>query len=85
MNSPRQVICYVISMGRLQGMVASMSRIPTFRRRFMNLVKVLYIEALQTGASGNRAGGILKPDRDQTGKLDRVVVDRTTTLYMDVV
>lgn len=84
MKSLRQVICYVISMGRLQGMVASMSRIPTFRRRFMNLVKVLYIEALEMGASGNRAGGVLKPDRDQTGKLDRVV-DRTTTLDMDVV
>ncbi|KFK24459.1 hypothetical protein AALP_AAs46367U000200 [Arabis alpina] len=57
---------------RLQGMVASMSRVPTFRRRFMNLVKVLYIEALEMGASGNRAGGILKPNRDETGKLDRV-------------
>ncbi|ESQ33248.1 hypothetical protein EUTSA_v10004271mg [Eutrema salsugineum] len=55
----------------LQGMVASMSRIPTFRRRFMNLVKVLYIEALEMGASGNRAGGILKPESDQTRKLDR--------------
>jgi hypothetical protein len=45
---------------RLQGIVASMSRIPTFRRRFRNLVKVLYIEAIQAGASGNHIGGILK-------------------------
>ncbi|KAL2327164.1 hypothetical protein Fmac_020591 [Flemingia macrophylla] len=36
---------------RLQGIVASMSRIPTFRRRFRNLIKVLYIEALQDGPS----------------------------------
>ncbi|GAV68432.1 hypothetical protein CFOL_v3_11935 [Cephalotus follicularis] len=45
---------------RLQGIVASMSRIPTFRRRFRNLVKVLYIEALQAGASDNHIGGTLK-------------------------
>lgn len=51
-------------------MVASISRIPTFRRRFMNLVKVLYIEALEVGASKNRADGILITERDQTQKLD---------------
>ncbi|CAI9089776.1 OLC1v1024410C1 [Oldenlandia corymbosa var. corymbosa] len=34
---------------RLEGIVGSLSRYPTFRRRFKNLVKVLYIEALQTG------------------------------------
>ncbi|XP_023918028.1 uncharacterized membrane protein At3g27390 isoform X1 [Quercus suber] len=45
---------------RLQGIVASMSRLPTFRRRFRNLVKVLYIEAIQEDASGNHMGGILK-------------------------
>ncbi|KAK9284741.1 hypothetical protein L1049_023918 [Liquidambar formosana] len=45
---------------RLQGIVASMSRMPTFRRRFRNLVKVLYIEAVQAGASANHIGGILK-------------------------
>uniref|UniRef100_A0A5B7C6L2 Uncharacterized protein n=1 Tax=Davidia involucrata TaxID=16924 RepID=A0A5B7C6L2_DAVIN len=33
----------------LQGIVGSMSRIPTFRRRFKNLVKALCIEAIQTG------------------------------------
>jgi hypothetical protein len=57
-----------------------MSRVPTFRRRFRNLVKVLYIEAIQGGASGNHMGGILearygnnscnqsedKNDRDET-------------------
>jgi hypothetical protein len=45
---------------RLQGIVASMSRIPTFWRRFRNLVKVLYIEAIQAGASANHIGGILE-------------------------
>lgn len=38
-----------------------MSRIPTFRRRFKNLVKVLYIEAVQAAASANHIGGILNP------------------------
>ncbi|KAH7576588.1 hypothetical protein JRO89_XS01G0114200 [Xanthoceras sorbifolium] len=45
---------------RLQGIVASVSRVPTFWRRFRNLVKLLYIEALQAGASSNHIGGILK-------------------------
>ncbi|GAB4825345.1 hypothetical protein Ancab_008217 [Ancistrocladus abbreviatus] len=35
---------------RLQGIVGSMSRMPTFRRRFQNLVKTLYLEAVKTGA-----------------------------------
>ncbi|KAL3753130.1 hypothetical protein ACJRO7_000516 [Eucalyptus globulus] len=43
---------------RLQGIVASMSRLPTFRRRFRNLVKVLYIEAVHAASSANRVGGI---------------------------
>ncbi|KAK3444571.1 hypothetical protein EUGRSUZ_A01381 [Eucalyptus grandis] len=43
---------------RLQGIVASMSRLPTFRRRFRNLVKVLYIEAVPAASSANRVGGI---------------------------
>ncbi|XP_021889956.1 uncharacterized membrane protein At3g27390 [Carica papaya] len=45
---------------RLQGIVASMSRIPTFPRHLRNLVKVLYIEAIQASASGNRFGGKFK-------------------------
>ncbi|KAK2647784.1 hypothetical protein Ddye_015273 [Dipteronia dyeriana] len=45
---------------RLQGIVASMSRVPTFRRRFRNLVKMLYIEALQADASANHIGEIPK-------------------------
>ncbi|XP_030527989.1 uncharacterized membrane protein At3g27390 [Rhodamnia argentea] len=45
---------------RLQGIVASMSRLPTFRRRFRHLVKVLYIEAVHAGSSANRMGGIFK-------------------------
>lgn len=36
-----------------------MSRVPTFRRRFRNLVKVLYLEAVQAVASGSHVGGIL--------------------------
>lgn len=35
-------------MYRLQGIVGSMSRMPTFRRRFRNLVKMLYVEAIKT-------------------------------------
>ncbi|CAI9754481.1 unnamed protein product [Fraxinus pennsylvanica] len=42
---------------RLQGIVGSMSRIPTFRRRFRNLVKMLYIEAVQTGLLVDHASG----------------------------
>ncbi|XP_021766319.1 uncharacterized membrane protein At3g27390 [Chenopodium quinoa] len=38
---------------RLQGIVGSMTRMPTFRRRFQNLVKVLYMEAAKTGALVN--------------------------------
>ncbi|KAI0519451.1 hypothetical protein KFK09_006899 [Dendrobium nobile] len=34
---------------RLQGIVASLSRMPTFRRRFNNLVKDLYVYAIETG------------------------------------
>lgn len=34
---------------RLQGIVGSMSRIPTFRRRFRNLVRTVYLDAMQAG------------------------------------
>ncbi|KAI4331555.1 hypothetical protein MLD38_029734 [Melastoma candidum] len=44
---------------RLQGIVSSMSRLPTFRRRFRDLVKILYLEGLQAAASANHFGGIL--------------------------
>lgn len=54
------VSCFYYAHCRLQGMVAFMSRMPTFRRRFRNLVKVLYLEALETGASGNQIGEISK-------------------------
>lgn len=40
-----------------------MSRMPTFRRRFRSLVKVLYLEAIQTGLIGNQDEGSLKPRR----------------------
>ncbi|KAL7185993.1 hypothetical protein ACSBR2_027862 [Camellia fascicularis] len=45
---------------RLQGIVGSMSRIPTFRRRFKNLVKVLCIDAIEAGILANDLGGRLK-------------------------
>ncbi|XP_043693514.1 uncharacterized membrane protein At3g27390 [Telopea speciosissima] len=35
---------------RLQGIVSSMSRMPTFRRRFRSLLKVLYIELMRIDA-----------------------------------
>ncbi|KAK7273461.1 hypothetical protein RIF29_14511 [Crotalaria pallida] len=50
---------------RLQGIVASMSRIPTFRRRFRNLVKVLYVEALQASASASHIGGTVIPKHSE--------------------
>ncbi|KAK4276210.1 hypothetical protein QN277_019181 [Acacia crassicarpa] len=46
---------------RLQGIVVSLSRIPTFRRRFRNVVKHLYVEALHASASGSHVGGNLIP------------------------
>ncbi|KAI5406612.1 hypothetical protein KIW84_053089 [Lathyrus oleraceus] len=46
---------------RLLGIVASMSRMPTFRRRFRNLVKVLYIEGLQASASAKESNNIDEP------------------------
>ncbi|KAF8779147.1 hypothetical protein HU200_002820 [Digitaria exilis] len=35
---------------RLQGIVTNMSLVPSFRRRFSNLVKALYLEAIEAGA-----------------------------------
>ncbi|XP_050206613.1 uncharacterized membrane protein At3g27390 [Mercurialis annua] len=48
---------------RLEGVVAAMTRIPTFRRRFMNLVKVLYVESIQAAASPSQSGNALKYKR----------------------
>ncbi|MCD7456297.1 hypothetical protein HAX54_031174 [Datura stramonium] len=45
---------------RLQGIVGSLSRVPTFRRRFKNLVKVLYLEAIQIGLVADADGGSSK-------------------------
>lgn len=53
---------------RLQGIVGSMSRMPTFRRRFQNLVKVLCIEAIQTGVLANDMGERLKTRYGGNGK-----------------
>lgn len=54
---------YLYLYNRLQGIVASMSRIPTFRRRFQNLVKLLYIEAMQTGLLVDHAVGLSNSGR----------------------
>nr|GEX22196.1 uncharacterized membrane protein At3g27390 [Tanacetum cinerariifolium] len=45
---------------RLQGIVGSMSRMSIFRRKYKNLVKVLYLEALQAGiiATPPEGGGL---------------------------
>ncbi|CAN4110125.1 unnamed protein product [Withania somnifera] len=51
---------------RLQGIVGSLSRIPTFRRRFKNLVKVLYLEAIQIGLVAGTDGGSAR-----AGNIDR--------------
>ncbi|KAG9448494.1 hypothetical protein H6P81_008459 [Aristolochia fimbriata] len=48
---------------RLQGIVGSMSRLPTFRRRFRNLVKVLYVEALESGALSKNGEGSTRSSR----------------------
>ncbi|KAF7827013.1 putative membrane protein [Senna tora] len=60
---------------RLQGIVVSMSRIPTFRRRFRNLVKVLYIEALQASASASHIAGNLIPKYSGKGSTQSTVGD----------
>ncbi|KAL5972399.1 hypothetical protein ACLOJK_041653 [Asimina triloba] len=41
---------------RLQGIVSSLSRMPSFRRRFRDLVKVLYLEAIQNGVLSQDGG-----------------------------
>ncbi|CAA6670729.1 unnamed protein product [Spirodela intermedia] len=41
---------------RLQGIVSSLSRLPTFRRRFLNLTKILYLETLEAGALSREGG-----------------------------
>ncbi|XP_016487134.2 putative membrane protein At3g27390 isoform X1 [Nicotiana tabacum] len=59
---------------RLQGIVGSLSRVPTFRRRFKNLVKVLYLEAIQIGLVADNDGGSSKAgnsNRRQSVKGDR--------------
>ncbi|OIT00027.1 PREDICTED: uncharacterized membrane protein At3g27390 isoform X1 [Nicotiana attenuata] len=59
---------------RLQGIVGSLSRVPTFRRRFKNLVKVLYLEAIQIGLVADNDGGSSKAgnsNRRQRVKGDR--------------
>lgn len=59
---------------RLQGIMGSMSRLPTFRRKLKNLVKVLYLEALQSGiiASQGQGGGSSKSRRKGQGSVGTV-------------
>lgn len=63
--------------------MASLSRIPTFRRRFRNLVKLLYLEALQASASDNHMGGILasrNADGNSVQDKDRKVREETVNM-----
>lgn len=48
-----------------------MSRLPTFRRRFRNLVKLLYVEALQSSAnaSGSHIGATAIPKHREKGSI----------------
>ncbi|XP_074326089.1 putative membrane protein At3g27390 isoform X1 [Apium graveolens] len=48
---------------RLQGIIGFMSRMPTFRRRFRNLVKVLYLDVIETGQEADQDGTHVKPKR----------------------
>ncbi|KAL3849114.1 hypothetical protein ACJIZ3_010996 [Penstemon smallii] len=67
---------------RLQGIVNSMSRLPTFRRRFKNLVKVLYLESIKTGLlvehienSSNSGGGrhfFRRGNRKDTNSIEKL-------------
>ncbi|XP_077216994.1 putative membrane protein At3g27390 isoform X2 [Tasmannia lanceolata] len=65
---------------RLQGIVTSMSLIPTFRRRFRNLVKVLYVEAIATGAlssdqESNKSKGDTSRSNNHGDKQDEEVAE----------
>lgn len=60
-----------------------MSRIPTFRRRFRNVVKLLYIEAIEAGTSPNHIGGILKARH--SGKISSERRNRKDRYENDVV
>lgn len=62
---------------RLQGIVGSFSRVPTFRRRFKNLVKVLYLEAIQTGLIADTDGGSSKAGN--RNRYQRVKGDKKNT------
>ncbi|KAI3703946.1 hypothetical protein L1987_74143 [Smallanthus sonchifolius] len=55
---------------RLQGIVGSMSRMPTFRRKFGNLVKVLYLEAFQAGIIASQGSKSWLSGQGSVGKAD---------------
>lgn len=52
---------------RLQGIVANMSRIPSFRRRFNNLITTLYLEAIENGTLSQAEAG--SNSRDKINRL----------------
>ncbi|XP_010942909.1 uncharacterized membrane protein At3g27390 isoform X1 [Elaeis guineensis] len=56
---------------RLQGIVANMSRIPSFRRRFNNLIKTLYLEAIESGTLSRAEVG-----SKSRGKINRLIDSR---------
>ncbi|XP_008777696.1 uncharacterized membrane protein At3g27390 isoform X2 [Phoenix dactylifera] len=56
---------------RLQGIVANMSRIPSFRRRFSNLIKTLYLEAIENGTLRSS-----EADSKSRGKINRLIDSR---------
>nr|GEV82022.1 uncharacterized membrane protein At3g27390 isoform X1 [Tanacetum cinerariifolium] len=56
-----------------KGIVGSMSRMPTFRRKFKNLVKVLYLEPLQVGIIATPPeGGGLKRRLSGQGSIEKL-------------
>ncbi|KAI3702699.1 hypothetical protein L6452_28449 [Arctium lappa] len=57
---------------RLQGIVGSMSRMPTFRRKFQNLVKLLYLDTLQAGILASRDVAGSKNSRSGHGSVSTV-------------
>nr|GEZ47876.1 uncharacterized membrane protein At3g27390 [Tanacetum cinerariifolium] len=64
---------------RLKGIVGSMSRMPTFRRMFKNLVKVLYLEPLQVGIIATPPeGGGLKRRLSGQGSIEKAGVKHLT-------
>lgn len=56
---------------RLQGMVALLSRMPTFRRRFKNLLKALYVYSIEAGKQSSN-----QVDAKARSKVDKIMEER---------